>query len=345
MRRILVGAAAGVLLVSGQAAAQQSSPPVKIGGVVYAQYLYQFGDTAAHGNNFDLTRAYVNVTGGLGGGVGFRVTSDVHRASDGSLDLRLKYAYATYTPKGSNLTGKFGQIHTPWVDYEESLWDYRMQGTTVFDRNGYLTSSDIGLGVDGSWNQDAVNMQVGVYNGEGYSKSPGDKRKDVEGRISARVLKTDDMSKTGGLRVTAYGQYGTPTGGGVRNRVIGMLSYRSKMFTLAGEAGLTRDRQDNPAAPAVPDVATRKGRVLGAFGVLRLPNQPVQFIARVDDVDPDTDVPNNRQTRLIGGVAYQLSPNLRLLADVDHVTYEGGAPSPAAYAGRTQGLLQAQVTF
>jgi hypothetical protein len=65
----------------------------------------------------------------------------------------------------------------------------------------------------------------------------------------------------------------------------------------------------------------------------------------VDDVDPDTDIANNRQTRLIGGVAWQVSPALRLLADIDHLVYEGGVPSPAAQAVRTQGLLQAQVVF
>jgi hypothetical protein len=85
--------------------------------------------------------------------------------------------------------------------------------------------------------------------------------------------------------------------------------------------------------------------VLGAFGVLWLPGRPVQLIARVDDVDPDTDVPVNRQTRVIGGVAWQVSPSLRVLANVDHASYEGGSPSAAAAAARTQGLLQAQVTF
>lgn len=345
MRWTPAGLAGAMLMVAGQARAQQAGPPVKVGGVVYAQYLYQLADTAAHGNNFDVTRAYVNVTGALNHGVGVRVTSDLYRASDGSLALRLKYAYASYTPAGSPLTIKLGQIHTPWVDYEESLWDFRMQGATVFDRAGYLTSSDFGLGVDGSWSHDAFNMQVGLYNGEGYSKTPGDRRKDVAARASARLLASDDGSRTGGLRVTAYGQHGTPTGGGQRHRVIGMISYRSTLFTLAGEAGLTRDRADAPEPPALPDPATRKGRVLGAFGVLRLPGRPVQLIARVDDVDPDTDVPANRQTRVIGGVAWQVSPNLRMLANVDHASYEGGSPSAAAAAARTQGLLQAQVTF
>lgn len=324
--------------------AQQADSRVKVGGVIYAQYLYQLGDTAAHGNNFDVTRAYVNVTGTLGQHVGMRITSDLHRVEDGSLDLRLKYAYATWAPSGGPITLKLGQMQTPWLDYEETVWDYRMQGTTVLDRAGYLTSSDFGVGADGSWHGDAVTAQAGLYNGEGYNKAPGDRRKDVAGRVSIRMLQTDDPSRTGGVRLAAFGQYGTPTGGGVRQRVVGMLSYRSRLLTLAAEAGLVRDRLDAPAAPALPDGATRKGRILSAFGVLRVPNRPVSVIARVDDVDPDTGASDNRQTRLIGGVAWQVSPALRLLADIDHLILEGGT-SPAAQATRTQGLLQAQVIF
>lgn len=339
------GITAVLLAFATPALAQQPDSRIKVGGVIYAQYLYQLGDTTAHGNNFDVTRAYVNVTGALGQNIGMRVTSDLHRVEDGSLDLRLKYAYATWAPSGGPVTLKLGQMQTPWLDYEETVWDYRMQGTTVLDRAGYLTSSDFGIGADGSWDGDAVTAQVGLYNGEGYNKAPGDKRKDIAGRLSLRVLSTDDASRTGGLRVAAFGQYGTPTGGGVRRRLVGMLSYRSSLLTLAAEAGLTRDRLDAPALPALPDSTTRKGRVLSTFGVLRIPRQPVSVIARVDDVDPDTDIAGNRQTRLIGGVAWQVSPALRLLADIDHLIYEGGVPSPAAQASRTQGLVQAQVIF
>ena len=47
----------------------------------------------------------------------------------------------------------------------------------------------------------------------------------------------------------------------------------------------------------------------------------------------------NRQTRLIGGVSYQLAANTRLLADLDRVSFQSGATA------RTQGLLQAQFNF
>ena len=326
-------------------AAAQSTPQVKVGGVVYAHYLYLLADEADGANNFDIARAYVNVLGTLGGGFATRVTADIYRVADGSLAYRLKYAYGAYTPKDSPITFKLGQMQTPWIEFEETLWDYRMQGTVAVDRNGYMSSSDFGAGIDGSWVQEAVSFQAGVYNGEGYNRTPGDKGKDVMGRLSVRLLATDEASRTGGLRVSGYGQHGSPTGGGVRQRALGMLSYRSKLVTLAGEYAMTRDRLDNPPAPALPDLATIEGRVVTAFGVLRIPRSPVSLIARVDLVDPDTEAADDQRTRYIGGVAYQVTPNLRLLADIDHLSYEGGAPSPAAEATRSQGLFQASFSF
>ena len=92
----------------------------------------------------------LNVIGKFAYGIGTRVTADIYRNADGSLAYRLKYAFATWTPEGkSPLTFKLGQIHTPWLDWEEHLWDYRMQGQMAMERAGYLSSSDFGAGIDG----------------------------------------------------------------------------------------------------------------------------------------------------------------------------------------------------
>jgi hypothetical protein len=341
----LLGSVAG----AGRAPAQGSPPPtptVTVGGVVYAQYLYQFKDTASHVNNFDITRSYINVVGKFPSGLATRVTADIYRNADNSLAYRLKYAYAAFTPEGSALTFKLGEIHTPLLDWEEALWDYRMQGQMALERGGYVSSSDFGLGVDGNWKKDLVNMQVGIYNGENYNRGTGDQRKDAMGRVSVRVMETDDGSKVGGLRLTGYGQVGKPTGGGIRDRWLGMVSYRSKLLTLAGEYARTKDRQDAPAPPATPQATDIDGQILSFFGVLKVPNSRAAIIGRVDLTDPNTDVDNNKQTRFIAGVSYQLTPALRLMADVDNVGFEGDAPlAPAVYATKTQGLFQAQFVF
>ncbi|HTI06786.1 MAG TPA: hypothetical protein VL549_15900 [Gemmatimonadales bacterium] len=316
------------------------APQVTVSGVSYLQYVYQLKDTAGHQNNFDVTRAYINVLGRFSGGVGTRITADIQRvgAGDNSLRYRLKYAYVTYTPTGSALTYKLGQIHTPLLDWEEALWDYRMQGQMAMERGGYVTSSDFGLGADGKWGPDKVNMQVGIYNGEGYSGGTGDKRKDLEGRVSFRVMDTNDSSRVGGLRVTAYGQYGKPTSGGKRSRLLGMVSYRSKQFTVAGEYAVTKDTVTAPAAPEL------SGAVASLFGVYHFSSSKAALIARVDITDPNTDVGNNKLTRYIAGASYQLSPNLRLLADLDWLSYEA-TPTPVQEAVRSQAYFQAQFNF
>lgn len=269
-----------------------------------------------------------------------RVTADIY-TSGTSLAYRLKYAYFAYTPTNSPLTYKFGLLHTPWVDYEEGLWGYRMQGSIALDRNHYLTSSDVGIGVDGAWNQDQVNMQVTFVNGEGYSGGSGDQRKDIEGRVSVRLVDTDDMGSRGGLRLTGYAGYGKPTDGGTRQRFVGMVSYKSKLATLAGEYAITKD-----SVAAGPKL---DGQVFSGFGVLNVPNSNVALIGRVDYVKPDKNAlsttPGFTNTRFIAGVSYRLSPNILLLADVDILSYKNGSPSPAAEATRSQALFQTQFTF
>ncbi len=139
-------------------------------------------------------------------------------------------------------------------------------------------------------------------------------------------MDTDDSSRVGGLRLTGYGQFGKATGGADRNRYLGMVSYRSKQITLAGEFASTKD------------VAVT-GRVISAFGVYKLTNSKIAALARVDITDSDVNVANNKQTRIIGGVSYQVSPNLRLLADLDRVSFEAGTTA------HSLGLFQAQINF
>jgi len=335
----VVAAAGGVVPVT----AQQTAPPppqVTVSGVVYGQYLYQLKDSLGAGdqNQFSIQRAYINVVGKFSGGLQTRVTGDLQPSGSGNQMLRLKYAFAAWTPTGSDLTYKLGLLHTPWLDWEEALWDYRMQGTMALDRNGYATAADFGAGIDGKWQDDQVNGQLTVVNGEGYSGGTGDNRKDVMARVSVRLVKTDDNSRVGGLRITGYAGVGKPTSGGTRNRFLGMLSYRSKQFTLAAEYAATKD---TVTAPPVPETT---GRVISAFGVYHVQSSGVTLIARVDVVDPNTSVSGDRQTRVIGGISYQVTPNLRVLADVDNLSYET-TPTGLQDATRSRGLFQMQFTF
>src|SRR5256885_8260640 len=155
----VVAAAGGVVPVT----AQQTAPPppqVTVGGVVYGQYLYQLKASLGAGdqNQCSIQRASIIVVGKFSGGVQTRVTGDLQPSGSGNQMLRLKYAFAAWTPAGSDLTYKFGLLHTPWLDWEEALWDYRMQGTIALDPNGYATAADFGAWLDGQWQDDQVKI-------------------------------------------------------------------------------------------------------------------------------------------------------------------------------------------
>ena len=330
LRRTLAATLVTAAAAAGPLAAQ-NAPAVTLGGVVYAQYQAQLD--SGKNSNFDITRAYLNVIGRFADGIMTRVTGDIYQNADGSHTYRLKYAFVNWTPAGSALTYRFGLITTPWLDWEESLWDYRMQGSMAVDRNKYLTSSDFGAGVDGNVNNEMVDFQASVVDGTGYSATPGDMHKIGAARVSVRLLGTDDASRIGGLRLTGYAQFGAPSGGGTKQRFIGMASYRSKHVLLAGEFAATTDSTGAQATPT-------KGQVISVYGWFAIPNSQLRVLARYDNVDPNTNASNDKRTEIIGGVSYQLSPNVRLLADVDALSFEN-----TAQAKVTTGLFQLQFTF
>ncbi|HXO86201.1 MAG TPA: hypothetical protein VN803_11830 [Gemmatimonadales bacterium] len=330
-------AALGALSLAALPAAAQSqnpqAPQITVGGTVYGQYLYQLKDSLGAGNQnqFSIQRAYINVYGRFSGGISTRITTDIAPTGAGNQTVRLKYAFLGLTPTNSPLTYKFGLLNTPYVEWEEQLWDYRMQGPIAVDRNGYMSSADFGAGIDGRWNNEGVNAQFVIMNGEGYSGGTGDNHKDAGLRVSGRLSKTNDASRTGGLRLTGYAGLGKATGGADRNRFIATGSYKTQQLTLAAEFVSTKD-------------GAITGSILSAFGVYHFSGSKAAAIGRVDVLDPDTDTPDNKQTRVITGLSYQVQANFRMLADVDLLSFEGGS-TPAQDAVRNKALIQMQFTF
>ncbi len=216
--RFLLGFVALLAGVSNASAQVPQTPTVTVGGLGYFQYAYSFQEDSAqktvgsgnfgHQNNFDVTRAYINVIARLPFGVGARITPDIITTRNNTvtgLILRMKYAYVSWTPKSgaSPVTFKFGEIQTPWLDWEEALWDYRMQGQMAMERAGYLSSSDLGISIDGNIHYDKFNWTAGFYDGENYSGIPGDSRKDLMARASFKIFNTDQPGRVGGFRITA----------------------------------------------------------------------------------------------------------------------------------------------
>jgi hypothetical protein len=168
------------------------------------------------------------------------------------------------------------------------------------------------------------------------------KAKDVAGRVSVRLAASDTTGKTAGLQVTGFAHYGRATGGGLRSRYVGILSYQSKRVTLGAEYGVTSDSTaaDSPETP---------GRVISMYGVYRPAGSRLAALARFDRVDPNTDVTptapslaTDVRTRVIAGLSYQLTPDVRVLLNADLASQEQGSPNNAFNATRRTLLFQTE---
>lgn len=338
--RRIGGVASLLVLISATAGAQAPGRTVRVSGLIYGSWTADLGPGAEGANRFEVNRAYLTLSGALSERVSARMTTDAIREGAEELEIRLKYAFVTYRPARSAMAVRFGLTQTPYVEFEEGVWGYRMQGSIPADRLRYLSSSDLGVAVDGRWGEgDAVQATVGVYNGEGWARGEADAGKDLMARVTVRLAGIDDAGAFGGLRLTAYGGLGSPPGGGVRQRALGMVSWRTSTLTLAGQYLVTRDRLDAGTGETVD------GRLMHTFAVVRVPGGPVDVIGRLELHDPDRGTDGDRRTRWTAGVGFPLTPELRVLGSLEHVSYQGGAPTPALDASRIRGLFQLALAF
>src|SRR5260370_18445544 len=113
-----------------------------------------------------------------------------------------------------------------------------------------------------------------------------------------------DTSRVGGLWITGCVAYGKTTAGGQRNRLLGMVSYRTKQLTLAGEAAATQDS-------ILTGPTATNGHFYSAFGVYKVPESKVAIIPRVDIWHPQAGNTPNKLRRFLGGFASHPPPKLR----------------------------------
>lgn len=342
-RRWLAWICGALLLGPGTEAGAQARPDVRVTGLFIGFWSADLGPGADGNNRFDISRAYVNLVGRMSERVTGRITTDAIREDGEELEVRLKYAFAAYAMPDAGLTARFGLTQTPFVEFEEAVWEHRMQGSIPADRLKFMSSSDLGLAVDGAWGDgDRLQVTAGVYNGEGWSQGSGDAGKDLMARATVRLASGNDPGPLGGLRLTGYGQVGSPTGGGTRQRGLGMLHWRSRQVTLATQVLVIRDRVDPQAGGPGPTV---DARLVGGFAVVKVPGSTVVLIGRLESFDPDRDTAGDRQTRWTAGAGVRLAPELRLLGSLEHLEYQGGAPTAALDAARTRVYLHAALTF
>lgn len=313
------------------------TPSVKVGATIFTDYtvvdrpkIKDADGNEVTSNSFNVGRSYINVTGNISHLVSFRVTPDITRESgtgsslNGSYTFRLKYAYAQINLDewiNAGRTGtwvRLGAQQTPWVDFLEGIYRYRFQGTIFEEREGFLSSSDVGASFHTNLPGNYGDVHAGVYNGETYSKPEVNDQKGFMVRGTFRPIRMHPVLR--GLRVTGFYDHDAYVKNAERRRAIGALTFEHKYLNAAFEYLAARD-QTTATKPAVD------ARGYSVWATPRA-SHGLEGLLRYDELEPNRDTPGKRK-RAIAGVAYwfphQGTVSTALLLDFDQANFDSFA--------------------
>ena len=195
-------------------------PVLKFSGKHYLGFV---ADSEKDRNKFETRRNYIQVKGYFGEDSKdyFRVTLDTFQNYDddgkdkGSWEVRLKYAYL-YLDNVLPFTGvELGQVHRPWIDYEEHHgWNYRsISKVFVEAHDGAHFTNSADLGVNFKTKTDYFSSELGIFNGEGYHGDAHDNEHlSGEWRLTGHILGTGKKhvhKHDTYADVSFFGQYNT----------------------------------------------------------------------------------------------------------------------------------------
>jgi hypothetical protein len=315
-------------------------PVIKIGVLSYVQYDAELENRDAY-NAFDITRAYVNVNGQLSPRFRFRFTPDIKRVTDsslaGSLVLRVKYAFVELDDvRSAGSWLRFGAHQTPWLDFEEGINGYRVQGMMFTEREGLIPgSSDFGVGYFtklGKYGE----IQSGLYNGEGFTQPEVNRYKSVQARLTVRPLAGRGLAN--GLRISGFYTAGWYAADRPRRLGIVMGSFEHTHVVATAQFVAATD---NPNAAAPRNIERRGG---SGFVTVRQGLTGWAALARIERLDFDRSVANDFDRRIIGGGAYWFNlqrSRIGLVVTNEGVHYGTGA----ARARENRILAQTHVEF
>jgi hypothetical protein len=331
------------------------TPSVKVGATIFADYtalktpkITDSDNNSVTSNAFNVGRAYINITGNISHNIAFRITPDIARLTEaatpssslnGSYVFRLKYAYAQFNlddwlnPGRTGTWARLGMQQTPWVDFMEGVYRYRLQGTIFEEREGFLSSSDIGASFHYNIPGNYGEIHAGLYNGETYAKPEVNDQKGFMVRGTVRPLRQHPVLR--GLRVTGFYDKDAYVKNAVRKRGIAAIMFEHKYLNASFDYLAASDQTS--ATKAVTDAR--------GFSVWATPKTTNGWegLFRYDRIEPNKNVSGTKK-RTLAGVAYwfphQGAVSTALLLDFERVKFDlVSTPQPTQQRIALHGLV------
>jgi hypothetical protein len=276
-------------------------------------------------DKFSLKRGYFTIKSKLSDMFSVRYTQDITIDTEGedagNVEMRLKYLYLKMKLKDIKLLEdtyfEIGLVHRPWLDYEEHINRYRVQGTMFVERNHLFNSADFGItyvgllggeldeeylkNISSSYPGRYGSFALGVYNGAGYHAIEFNNNKTIEGRLSLRPI--PDWHP--GLQLSysfITGMANTPDNKTDFNSNLFMLSSESRHLVATAQyyfgSGDYHGKYSDDNGKALQNTG------YSLFSEFKIPSTPLALFGRYDDFESkDTHIFD--QNTALAGIAYR----------------------------------------
>lgn len=315
---------------------------------------YQYGEEPDNTvNQFTLKRGYITFSQRLNQNLSVRFTQDITLDKEGedagNIELRIKYCYLKWTMDDiaflTKPTFEFGLVHRPWLDFEEHINRYRVQGTMFLERNKIINSADFGVtlvtllggemgdtykkNVSHSYPGKYGSIVLGLYNGAGYHAIENNGNKTLEGRLTLRPF--PDIVP--GLQFSYNGVVGKANDDYSSDFTINNLfiSSESKVHTLTAQYYFGKGDFSGTYADTNGYAAHNKGYSL--FGEIKTFKNKLCFFSRYDYFKSTPKISADvyeKQSYVFGISSYFYKRN-KVVFDVDFCDYTGAEDMTTYY--------------
>ena len=313
MKKILLSTMAIATMASAGGATTVKShvPVIKFSGTHYLGFVNStVGDEDAT-NKFETRRNYFQAKAYFEENPKdyMRITFDTHD-HEGDSQVRLKYAYLYLDNVLPNTGVEFGQVHRPWIDYEEhNGWNYRSISKTLVEaKNGADITNSADRGINFKTKTPYFSSELGVFNGEGYHNEEDGQGLSAEWRLTGHVLGTGKKKAKKSstyANVSFFGQQNSKSNkhGNEDLNWMGLHGvYNQPEFLLSAQYIKVND-----------GIASKKGDGYSVNGEYRVASK-LNLIGRYDYFDMDDNSKGDKK-RAIGGVAYEYNKNVEFIAN------------------------------
>ncbi len=234
-----------------------------------------------------------------------RITLDV-KDDDGTYNTYLKYSYLYLANVLPHTGVELGQVHKPWIDYEEHYGFKEQAVYGVYTDKLHVTSS-ADRGINFKTKLANFSSEIGVFQGEGYKNVPtyASKGLSLDARLTYHVFGTKDKQNyfnisVAGANNSKHNEIDATTDTyGDKTWSLVHAVYKNSQFLLAGQyLNVSKDK--------VGIDTDDKGNGYSVNGDLYFGK--TTLFARYDEFKRDRD--NNEKKKTIGGVSYKYTKNV-----------------------------------